>query len=284
MYKPIKPTKIVNGSHKEILKRIDHEVGELKNFKYPTGPISDGYHTFDELYHHRAILFASLLKIPHIAINAWKSMKHYDPEHNPMFKDMFVVGVNTPYGQATYHYDIDPYWEVFDGVPILDTAPPYDGHTSKQAIERIYMMCEFISKNIEVSKIVGSEGYHGIGDGIYVKDQEVPAHSAQISSLDVDALAATMQVNNLIRSFSNDEMRIICQGYEQIGYIPVEIAAERIVEVHNARPYILQQFYLEDILNLFRKAKIDKLRVRYKMNETMTDSSTFITNVVSDDQ
>ena len=27
------------------------------------GKISDGYHTFDELYHHRALLFASIVAL-----------------------------------------------------------------------------------------------------------------------------------------------------------------------------------------------------------------------------
>jgi hypothetical protein len=53
-----------------------------------------------------------------------------------MYDDMFIVGINTPDGQATYHYDITPYWDLFD-VTELDRAPEWDGHTPAQAIRRI---------------------------------------------------------------------------------------------------------------------------------------------------
>lgn len=53
-----------------------------------------------------------------------------------MYEGMFIVGLNTPKGQATYHYDIDPYWEEFD-VMELEQAPEWDGHTPNEAIERI---------------------------------------------------------------------------------------------------------------------------------------------------
>lgn len=100
------------------------------------GSLSDGYHTFDELYHHRALLFASLCMTSFKSC-AWKSLLHDDPENNPMYPGMFIVGIETPEGQATYHYNIDPYWSMFK-VRELDHAPKYDGHTPNDAIERIY--------------------------------------------------------------------------------------------------------------------------------------------------
>ena len=49
---------------------------------------------------------------------------------------MFIVGIDTPHGQASYHYDIDPYWDMFE-CRELERAPEWDGHTPAQAIERI---------------------------------------------------------------------------------------------------------------------------------------------------
>jgi hypothetical protein len=95
------------------------------------GNTSDGYHTFNELYHHRAVLFSVICKC--FKNNCWKSKQHHD---GTMYDGMFIVGINTPDGQATYHYDIDPYWDMFD-VKELDRAPEWDGHTPDQAIERI---------------------------------------------------------------------------------------------------------------------------------------------------
>ena len=98
------------------------------------GLFSDGNHTFNELYHHRAVLTA-------IAFNAhkdiaWKSKRHHDPD-DLMYDGMFIVGMETPYGQATYHYDIEPYWDLFD-VKELERAPKWDGHTPNDAVDRLY--------------------------------------------------------------------------------------------------------------------------------------------------
>lgn len=95
------------------------------------GDTSDGYHTFNELYHHRAILFSVIVKT--FSDKAWKSLRHHD---GTMYDGMFIVGIDTPDGQATYHYDINPYWDMFE-CRELECAPEWDGHTPAQAIERI---------------------------------------------------------------------------------------------------------------------------------------------------
>ena len=95
------------------------------------GETSDGYHTFNELYHHRAVLFSVIVKA--FPDKAWKSKQHND---GTMYDGMFIVGIETPEGQATYHYDIDPYWDMFE-CQELERAPEWDGHTPAQAIERI---------------------------------------------------------------------------------------------------------------------------------------------------
>lgn len=101
----------------------------LKNGKI--GEFSDGYHTFDELYHHRAVLFSVICN--NNKDIAWKSKLHHD---GTMYDGMFIVGVNTPEGQATYHYDMEPYWDMFN-VKELEKAPEWDGHTPDEAIKRI---------------------------------------------------------------------------------------------------------------------------------------------------
>ena len=95
------------------------------------GEVSDGYHTFNELYHHRAILFSIICNnFPELA---WKSKAH---DTGDMFDGMFIVGIETPEGQATYHYDIEPYWDLYK-VKELDRAPKWDGHTPADAIKRL---------------------------------------------------------------------------------------------------------------------------------------------------
>lgn len=104
------------------------------------GETSDGYHTFNELYHHRAVLFSVV-----VAANsgtAWKSKLHHD---GTMYDGMFIVGVDTPKGQATYHYDVEPYWDMF-WCRELKRAPEWDGHTPDEAIERIGSLRDVVLK------------------------------------------------------------------------------------------------------------------------------------------
>ena len=95
------------------------------------GEFSDGYHTFNELYHHRAVLFSVICNM--FPEKAWKSKLH---DTGDMYNGMFIVGIETEQGQATYHYDIEPYWDMFK-VKELEKAPKYDGHTPSNAIARI---------------------------------------------------------------------------------------------------------------------------------------------------
>lgn len=118
---------------KEILKALE-ETPTADVVEIPEGGIgnlSDGYHTFNELYHHRAVLFSVICNM--MPEKAWKSRLH---DTGDMYEGMFIVGVETPEGQATYHYDIEPYWNMFK-VKELERAPEWDGHTPEEAIRRI---------------------------------------------------------------------------------------------------------------------------------------------------
>lgn len=86
------------------------------------GSISDGFHSFDELYDHRMTLFAAVHKAHQD--KAWKAPLHAD---GTMWKGWFIVGINTPEGQFTYHYKSE-HWDLFD-VLVLAKAPEWDGHT-----------------------------------------------------------------------------------------------------------------------------------------------------------
>ena len=111
------------------------EVAKCMSIDGNLGNFSDNYHTFNELYHHRAILFA--LVCDSYKEMAWKSKLHDD---GTMYDDMFIVGISTPNGQATYHYDIDPYWDLFSDIRELPMAPKYDGHTPTEATERLLLL------------------------------------------------------------------------------------------------------------------------------------------------
>lgn len=104
----------------DVVEQLIKEHFELVE-KIKTGELSDGYHTFNELYYHRAVLF-SVICNSHKDI-AWKSKKHHD---GTMYNGMFIVGIDTPQGQYSYHYDMN-IWSMFD-VKELEYAPKWDGH------------------------------------------------------------------------------------------------------------------------------------------------------------
>ncbi len=113
------------------LKNIQDQIDEYKkdNPNESVGDLSDGYHTFNELYKHRTVLTAlAFIHLPY----AWKAKIHED---GSMYDGMFIVGAPTPWGMITYHYDLE-YWNLFK-VPELPHAPKFDGHTPNDVVDRL---------------------------------------------------------------------------------------------------------------------------------------------------
>lgn len=106
-----------------------------------TGQVSDGYHTFDELYDHRCLLFLAFQSLLFQTTGfsdkyAWKSKNHWtDGKVEPVWDGWFVVGVEVSETQITYHIPMK-YWSLAS-VPEVDSGPEYDGHTSADVIERL---------------------------------------------------------------------------------------------------------------------------------------------------
>lgn len=99
--------------------------------------VSDGYHTFDELYEFRKMYNAALF-------NEWakqgkfevhKSTRHFDGE-DCFGGGWFIVVAILPCGQISNHYSMND-WDLFR-VPSFDKALyEYDGHTSKDVLNRL---------------------------------------------------------------------------------------------------------------------------------------------------
>lgn len=96
--------------------------------------VSDGDHTFSELYEHRMLLTAIVLRA--LPNHSWRSMQHH-PESEPMYPGYFIVGLDVPHlGQITYHYPVAE-WNTFDGVRSIPHAPKWDGHTPEDVVSRM---------------------------------------------------------------------------------------------------------------------------------------------------
>jgi hypothetical protein len=107
-----------------------------------TDEISDGYHTFGELYDHRAALFIALM-LSHPGIS-WFSDKHDD---GSVFEGFFIAGMHLPTGQISYHMRVEPWrrlleGQVLDKIPHPQKAPRWDGHNSTDVIERLKQWIE----------------------------------------------------------------------------------------------------------------------------------------------
>lgn len=99
------------------------------------GNISDGYHTFNELYRYRMLYNAAFFnELAKGDIKVCKSHKHYDGEEC-FGGGWFIVMAELPTGQISNHYE-NRYWELFN-IHELDTAWEWDGHTSNEAADRI---------------------------------------------------------------------------------------------------------------------------------------------------
>ena len=95
--------------------------------------ISDGYHTFEELYDHRISLFLALMwAMPE---TAWISKCHSDGEK---WEGWFIAGMQLPAGDISYHIN-DKYWDQAKctGARVLDLGIKWDGHTSSDVLKRL---------------------------------------------------------------------------------------------------------------------------------------------------
>lgn len=106
-----------------------------KTFKVVGRDISDGYHTFDELYEHRNHLFMALCSLDPIAC-FWKK-----DDSTPGWAIVYWESVE---GQISYHVKMDMTFDLFitrSGAK-CDPEHKWDGHTSKDAITRLFRVIQ----------------------------------------------------------------------------------------------------------------------------------------------
>lgn len=123
-----------------ITQRINQEIKDVLDDR---SGISDGYHTFEELYDHRVMLFMALCKALYdhhpsthfpYGIKVWRSWKHSDGSQLPGW---FIMGLGKIQGrQITYHLP-EKVWELTEFAETLEEAPAWDGHTPEDVLDRI---------------------------------------------------------------------------------------------------------------------------------------------------
>jgi len=103
-----------------------------------TGETSDGYHTFNELYDHRCLLFINLC----IERNRVEDLYYFDH-----YKGWFCLVLTTQrIGQVSYHIP-DKFREIvvdagIRKVPTHEGQDLFDGHTSDAVLKRLKLMAK----------------------------------------------------------------------------------------------------------------------------------------------
>ncbi|GAB4001552.1 hypothetical protein GCM10028807_57980 [Spirosoma daeguense] len=109
--------------------------------------VSDGYHTFGELYEHRIALWILLLRCIAGSNGAfsdvWRSKAHSD---GSVWDGWFILGFEKMKGQQmTYHLPMSK-WDECSFAETLLQAPKWDGHTSDDVLKRIESLSRDLGK------------------------------------------------------------------------------------------------------------------------------------------
>ena len=101
------------------------------------GEVSDGYHTFNELYEYRMLYNAALFNefAKQGLYDVHKSRKHSDGEYPFGDSNWFIVMAELPTGQISNHYEMKD-WDKFQ-IPEKPLANKWDKHSPRDVAERL---------------------------------------------------------------------------------------------------------------------------------------------------
>ena len=120
---------------------LRHEVNDKGHILFPdlahNGNISDGYHTFDELYEFRKVYNAALFNewFKRGKYNVHKSKRHHDGEEC-FGGGWFIVVAVLPEGQISNHYEMKD-WDLFNVLDTPEALYEFDGHTPEDVLKRL---------------------------------------------------------------------------------------------------------------------------------------------------
>jgi len=101
--------------------------------------VTDGYHTFGELYNHRVRLFVMFCILfgfqgKKMQRLVWRASYNHD---GSKWDGWFILGIFPKEGeQITYHVPMK-YWDMVGFAETYIQNPHYDGHTSQDVAERL---------------------------------------------------------------------------------------------------------------------------------------------------
>lgn len=126
----------------ELINQLNEDLQRYKNQgQINPQEVSDGHHTFEELYAHRDMLFIVLCSMAQSLAKtyaddtvAWRSRLHSD---GSMYTGYFILGLSeSPGHQITYHLPL-ALWDYCDFADTIDKAKDYDGHSPADVLDRL---------------------------------------------------------------------------------------------------------------------------------------------------
>ena len=130
-----------------IINEVNDNIARAKSQGLEVGSVSDGYHTFDELYEHRITLYIALCRL--IVQSArklrltdfhasstpvWRSKAHSD---GSVWEGWFILGIGVEAGkQITYHLP-ESKWKETEFAKTIEKAPEWDQHTPADVLLRL---------------------------------------------------------------------------------------------------------------------------------------------------
>lgn len=220
-------------------KYINSEVARLKSEKLlRSKKISDGYHTFDDLYFVRMVM-TKVIAETYKSFSV-KSKKHHDNENDPMFEGSFIVVIETPKGQISYHYHL-AHWDYFN-IPEVLEAPKYDGHDTNDVIrleslletkEKQYLLITSVEREFtymyfndfdSMLEYVVSNELDYIKN--HCKDHDILEEFENQNFLKLESVSFTDSSDNVGLSF--DKENKILEGYSNLNNLNVDYKSIKI--------------------------------------------------------
>ena len=133
-------------SKKTEIQAVNDNLQDLKDsWRIDIGTVSDGDHTFTELYEHRYHLYIALCKSycttryhGTILDKTWKQKftcnKSYKHDDWSSFEWYFIMQLETPHWQISYHLP-NALWNTCAFASTLEKSKTWDGHTSDDVLE-----------------------------------------------------------------------------------------------------------------------------------------------------
>jgi hypothetical protein len=182
-------------------------LAEAREESQDRSQLSDGYHTFAELYEHRHALMLALMRSePDLC---WFSRYHADgglPFGSP---DWFIAGAELTTGPITYHLPAR-LWETAQktGASELSVGMAWDGHTPADVVERLKSWAAWLPASREESQAAAWQGVE--------PEQVLPAVEALAAAIEPTPFAPALPPSLVLDG--GDGVRIEATNHERSSW------------------------------------------------------------------